>query len=147
MGHRWGTRPGIFGAGSIASVSISSDDVTDSTEELDSKYDLEHHPDGDMFMEDDVDALYGIHLDGDLDMERDGDDEEEEDEGKEDEEEEEEEEEDEEVEEEEEEEEDEVEDEDDGKKTRTFGQGEMVNTSADDVDTMVDNQPLVLPEH
>jgi len=37
-------------------------------------------------------------------------------------------------------------DEDDGKEPRTIGQGEMVHTSADDVDTMVDNQPIVLPE-
>jgi hypothetical protein len=37
-------------------------------------------------------------------------------------------------------------DEDDGKKPRTIGEGEMVNTSADDVDTMVDDQPIVLPE-
>jgi hypothetical protein len=37
-------------------------------------------------------------------------------------------------------------DEDDGKEPRTLGQGEMVNTSADDVDTMVDDQPIVLPE-
>ena len=37
-------------------------------------------------------------------------------------------------------------DEDDGKEPRTIGQGEMVNSSADDVDTMVDDQPIVLPE-
>jgi len=37
-------------------------------------------------------------------------------------------------------------DEDDGQEPRTLGQGDMVNTSADDVDTMVDNQPIVLPE-
>jgi len=30
-------------------------------------------------------------------------------------------------------------DEDDGKEPRTIGQGEMVNTSADGVDNMVDN--------
>jgi len=41
---------------------------------------------------------------------------------------------------------DEDEVEDDGKEPQTISQGEMVNTSADDVDTMVDNQPLVLPE-
>jgi hypothetical protein len=40
----------------------------------------------------------------------------------------------------------EEEDEDDGKEPRTFGQGEMVNTSADDVDTMVDDRPILLPE-
>jgi hypothetical protein len=38
------------------------------------------------------------------------------------------------------------EDEDNGKKPQTIGQGEMVNTSADDADTMVDDQPTVLPE-
>jgi len=27
-----------------------------------------------------------------------------------------------------------------------IGPGEMVNTSADDVDTMVDNHPIMLPE-
>jgi len=43
-------------------------------------------------------------------------------------------------------EEEEDEDEDDGKKPRTIGQGEMVNTSAENVDTMVDDQPIVLPE-
>jgi hypothetical protein len=37
-------------------------------------------------------------------------------------------------------------DKDDGKELRTIGQGEMVNTAADDVDTMVDDQPIVLPE-
>jgi len=68
-------------------------------------------------------------------MERDGDDEKEEDEKKEDEEEEE-------VDEDEE----EDKDEDDGKEPRTIGQGEIVNTSADDVDIMVDDQPIVLPE-
>jgi len=61
-------------------------------------------------------------------MERDGDNEVEEDEQEEDEEKE------------------EDEDEYDGKEPRTIGQGEMVNTSADDVDTMVDDQLIVLPE-
>ena len=37
-------------------------------------------------------------------------------------------------------------DEDDGKEPQTIGQGEMVNTSADDVDTIIDDQPIVLPE-
>jgi hypothetical protein len=37
-------------------------------------------------------------------------------------------------------------DDDDGKEPRTIGQGEMVNTLADDVDTMVDDQPIALPE-
>jgi hypothetical protein len=101
-------------------------------------------------MEDDVDTPDGVDLDGDLDMETDGNDEEEEDEEEEDEkkEDEEEEEEEEEVDEDEEvnEDEDEDEDEDDGKEPRMIGEGEMVNTSADDVDTMVDHQPIMLPE-
>jgi hypothetical protein len=70
-----------------------------------------------------------------VDMQRDGDDEEEEDEKKEDEEEEA-------VDEDEE----EDKDEDDGKEPLMIGQGEMVDTSADHVDTMVDDQPIVLPE-
>ena len=37
-------------------------------------------------------------------------------------------------------------DEDDGKESRTFGQGEMINTWADDVDNMVDHQPIVPAE-
>jgi hypothetical protein len=82
-----------------------------------------------------VDAPEGVDLDRDVDMERDGDDEEEEDEKTEDEEEEE-------VYEDEE----EDKDEDDGKEPQTIGQGEMVNTSAEDVDTMVEDQPIVLPE-
>jgi len=44
------------------------------------------------------------------------------------------------------EEEEEDKDEDDGKAPRRIGQGEMVYTSADDGDTTVDDQPLVLPE-
>jgi len=115
-------------------VSISSDDDTASTES-DGEYDSELDPDVDMRMEDDVDAPDGVDLDGDVDMERDGDDEEEEDEKKEDEEEEE-------VDENEE----EDKDEDDGKEHRTIGQGEMLNTSADDVDTIEDDQQIVLPE-
>jgi hypothetical protein len=75
-------------------------------------------------MEDDVDGPDGVNLDGDVDMERDGDDEVEEDEL-------------EEVEEE--------EDEDDGKAPRTIVQGEMAHTSTDEVDTMVDNQAIMLP--
>jgi len=117
-------------------VSISSDDDTDSNES-DGEYDSDHDSDVDMHMEDDVDTPDGVDLDGDVDMERDGDYEEEEDEEEEDEEKEDEEE--------EEEEEEEDKDEDDAKEPRTIGQGEMVNTSADDVDTMVDNQRIVLP--
>jgi hypothetical protein len=34
---------------------------------------------------------------------------------------------------------------DDGQEPQMVGQGEIVNTSADDVDLMVDNQPIILP--
>ena len=108
-------------------MSNSSDDDTDSTEESDSEFDSELDPDVDMRMEDDVDAPDGVDLDSDVDMESDGDDEVEEDEQEEHEEE-------------------EDEDKDDGKEPRTIGQGEMVNTLADDVDTTVDGKPIVLPE-
>jgi len=74
---------------------------------------------------------------GEVDMERDGDDEEED-------EEEEDQEEDGEEEEDDDEEDDEFED--DGKECRTIGPGEMVKTSADDVDTMADDQTIVLPD-
>ena len=37
-------------------------------------------------------------------------------------------------------------DEDHGKEPRMIGQGEMVKSSPDDVDTMVDDPPIVLPE-
>ena len=37
-------------------------------------------------------------------------------------------------------------DEDDGNEHLTIGQGEVVRTLADNVDTMVDNEPIVLPE-
>jgi hypothetical protein len=90
-------------------------------------------------MEENVDARDGVDLDGDVDME--WDDEDEKDEEGEDEKEEEE------VDEDEEEDEDEDEDEDNGKEPRTIGQGEMVNTSADYADTIVDDLPTMLPEH
>ena len=111
-------------------MSISSDDDTDSTEKSDRNYHSALDRNVDMRMEDYADAT-GVDLDGNLDMERHGDDDEQEDEEEEDEEKEDEE---------------EVKDEDDGKEPRTIGQGGMVNTSADDVDTMVANEPTVLPE-
>ena len=89
-------------------------------------------------MEDDVDALDGVDLDGDVNMERDGEDEEDE-EGEDEKEEEE-------VDEDEKEDEDDDEDEVNGKEPRRIGQGVMLNTSADDADTMVDDQLTVLPE-
>jgi hypothetical protein len=118
-------------------VLISSDDDTDSTE-LDREHDPEHDPDVDMRMEDAVDAPDGVDFDSDVDMERDGDADEVEDEEKEDEE----------VVDGEDEDEDEEEnqDEDDGKEPWTLGQVAMVNTSGDDVDTMVHDQPIVVPD-
>jgi hypothetical protein len=41
---------------------------------------------------------------------------------------------------------DEEEDEDNGNEPRTIGQGEMAFTLAEDVDTMLDNEPTVQPE-
>jgi len=112
-------------------LSNSSDDDTNSTES-DGEYDSEHHSVVDIRMEDDVDAPDGVDSDGDVDMDGYTDNEEEEDDEEEDEEKEDEEEED--------------KDEDDGKEPRTIGQGEMGNPWADDVDTMGDDQPIVLPE-
>jgi hypothetical protein len=119
-------------------MSISSDDDCDCTVS-DGEYDSARDSDVHMRIEDDVDSLDGIHLDGDVDMARDSqdlEDEEEKDEKEEDEKEAEVVDEDEE----------EDEDEDNGKEPQTIGQGQMVNTSADDADTMVDDQPTVLPE-
>jgi len=84
-------------------------------------------------MQDDVDTPYGICLTGTVDNERHSNNEEEEDEDKEDEEEENE---------------DEEKDkkEDDGKEPETIGQGEIVSTSPDDVDIMVHDKPILLPE-
>jgi len=73
-----------------------------------------------------VDTRCAVDSDGDVDMEWDGDDDQEEDEEEKD------------VDEE------KDEDEDDGKEPWTIGQGEIVNISADDVDLMVDNQPITL---
>ena len=81
-----------------------------------------------------MDAQDGVDLDRNVDIELDGEDAEDEEEDDE--------EEDEEVDEDE----DENENEDNGKEPRTIGQGEMVNTSADDADSMVDNDPTVLAE-
>jgi len=125
----------------LATVGISSDDDTASTKKSHGKCDSEHDSDVEMRMEDDVDTPGSVDLNGDVDIEKDGDDDEEENEEEEDEEKE-----DEEEVEEEDEDEEEDKDEDDGKEPRTIGQGEMVNSLADDADTMVDNEPTVLPE-
>jgi hypothetical protein len=112
-------------------MSIASGDYKHTTES-DSEYDSECDSAVDMRMKDVVDAQHGIDFDDDVDMQKDGEDEEDE------------------VEEDEKEEvvvnEDEEEDDDNGKEPRTIGLGEMVNTSADYADNMVDNEPTVLPE-
>ena len=104
-------------------VSVSSDNDTNSAEEHDS----EPASDMDKRMEVDADAQSGVDFDGEVDMGRDGDNE---------------------VEEDEEEEEDEEweNNELDSEERRTIGQGEIVTKSADDTDSMVDNQPSMLPE-
>jgi len=125
-------------------VSIFTDDDTNSTESY-AEYATEHDPDVDMCMEDDVDAPDGVDLDSDVDIEKDGDDEEEEDEEEKDEEEEDGEEQNwEENEEDKDEEQDK--DEDDGKEPRTIGHRELVNTSGDDGDTIINDQTILLPE-
>jgi len=85
-----------------------------------------------MHMENNLDTPYSVDLDGEVDMEKDGDDEEKEDEEDEDEEEQEDD--------------NEAEDknEDDGIEPQTIGQGEVVYTSADDVDTVVEEWLFVL---
>jgi hypothetical protein len=79
-----------------------------------------------MGMEDDMVAQDGVDSDSEMEINRDSGDEEEDDEEEEDQEK-------------------EDQDADDGKAPGTFGLGEMGNTSADVVDTMVDDQPIVLP--
>jgi len=120
---------------------MSSDDDPDFTEEWDGQNDSEHDSDVEICMEDDVDAPDGVDSDYDVDTERDGDDEEEDDQEADDEQQE-----DEDEEEDKNEDEGEDQDEDEGKEPRTIGQGEMVNTLAEDVDSMVDDKPLVPPE-
>jgi len=88
-----------------------------------------------MRMEDDMDAPCGVDLVCDEGLTRDSDDFEEEVEDIEDE-----------AVEEEEEKEEEDENVNDGKEPRTIGQGEIVTTSADNVDAMIVNQPIMIPE-
>jgi len=126
-------KPGDF----LAFRPLNWDEIIDEVNDADStksdgEYDLEHDPSVDTCMEDDMDTPDGVDLDGDVDMETDSEDEEDQEE---------------EDEKEEDGKEEEVvdEDEDNGKEPRTIGQGEVVNTSAEDADTMVDDQPTVLP--
>jgi hypothetical protein len=112
-------------------LSIASDDNPDCTE-TDGEYHSEAEYNVHMQIMDDVDAQAGRDLHSDVDMERDGDNEEDE------------EEEDEKAEEVVDE--DEERDVDNDKESPTIGQGEMVNTSGDDADTMVDNETTVLQE-
>jgi hypothetical protein len=107
----------------------------------DGEYDSEHDSDVDMRMENDVNAPDRVDIDSDVNNQRDGDDGEKKGEEKEAADEEYE------VKEQgEDQDEEEDKDEDDGKDTQTIGQGEMVYTSADNVDNMVDDQAMVLPE-
>jgi len=118
---------------------IFSDDVTYSSDELDGKYVSEHYPDVEQHTHANVDTPDDIDFNGDVNFETDGldkkvDDEEEPEE---------------EVQakmEEEDKEEEEDNYEDDGKEPLTMGQGEMVKTSDDNIDTMVDDQSILLPE-
>ena len=121
-------------------MSISSDVDSDSTK-LASGNVSEHDSDVVMRIEDDVEAPDSVDLNGDVDMKRDG--QKEVDEEEEDEKEGEVVDEDEEMDEDE----DEDEDEDNGKEPQMIGQGLVVNTVADNTDTMVDDEPTMLPEH
>jgi len=112
-------------------MSISSPDDTYSTMESEGQYDPENHSALDMHIKDDVDSPWSMDWDGDVDIERDGDNDEEDDEEEEDQEKEE----------------DGDEEEEDGKQPQKINQGEMVNTSPDDVDNIIDHQPIVLTEH
>jgi len=114
-------------------MSLSSDNDTDSTEELDGEYDSQHHSAVDKCIEDEVDTPASVDLVGDVELEKNGEDEDEEDEKEDDEEKGDKDKE-------------ENEDEDNGKGHWMIGQGEMVNPLAENVDTMVDDQPIVLPE-
>jgi hypothetical protein len=59
---------------------MSSNDNTDCINEPDGDYDSEHDSDRDMYMEDDMDAPYGVDLHGDVDIEMGGNNQEKEDE-------------------------------------------------------------------
>jgi len=61
-------------------MAVSSDADTNSTQESDGNYDLEHHCDVDIRMEDDADPLNRVDLNGDVDIVWNGDNAEEEDE-------------------------------------------------------------------
>jgi hypothetical protein len=117
---------------------MSTDDNTNCTQELDSKCDSWQDSDVDMQIEHNLAALYGADLDCTMDMARYSENKVEEDKEEEDEQEEDEEEWDEDMK--------DDEEKDDGKEPTMIGQGEMVNTAADNVKTMVDDQPIVRPE-
>jgi hypothetical protein len=59
-------------AEALPTVSMSSDDDSDSTEGADGKYISTHNSNVDMSMADDVDAPYGGDLDSDVEMAWDG---------------------------------------------------------------------------
>jgi hypothetical protein len=125
----------------LPALEISSYVDAYSTEESASENNSDQDSDVDMGMENDLDAPDSIDLDSNVDMERDGEDEKEEDEVDDNKEEEDEDEEKDMVEDEE-----EIKAEDDGKEPRKIGQGEMVNSLADEVCTLLYDQPVVLSE-
>jgi hypothetical protein len=124
-------------------VSNSTDVPTYSAGELDGKCNSAHVSGADFSLEEDVGTPGSINLDGDVDMESYSDDEVEKEKEDEDEQEEQEKEEDENEEEDEDEQEDE--NENDSKEPSTIDQGEKVMTFTDNLDTMVDYQPILLP--
>jgi len=122
----------------LPSVPPFGDNDNDSTERSYSEYDEQHHSEVDMRMQDNVDATEGINSDSDVDIERNHDDYEVADEEEENEESEDADEEHADTE--------EDEDEDAAIEPPIIIQGEMVNTSVNGVDTMVDSQPIMLAE-
>jgi hypothetical protein len=131
----------------VPAESIASDDDTHWRKESDGKNNLEHNSVRDIPMQDDMVTVDGVDVDCDVHMEIDAANEEAEDEEEEDEKEEDKEKDNEQDDEEENEhEEEENEDEDDGNEPRMIDQREMVIISTDNLDTMVDDQPIVLPE-
>lgn len=114
-------------------MSICLDDDTNSTEQLDGNYAPDHDSSMEMHMDNTRDAQYGVDLNDDVDIQMDSDNEEEES-GEEDDEKDEDED------------EEKDGDEHNGKEPQMIAQGGMVNTLADDADSMLNTQPIILPK-
>jgi hypothetical protein len=123
----------------LHTIIIRSNEHNNSTDGSDGEYDSEHDYDVNLCIGDIVDTPDSVDLDGDGDMEINSHDDDEENAEVQDVEQEDENE-------EENEDKEEDENEDDHNKPLTFIQGEMIHTSANTVDTLLDNQPIVLPE-